>query len=162
MATLAASQGATAASARTLLGPDPSACVANVTKPAALVRITGLKDRAGQVRVQLYPNDPDKFLESGEWIQRVDVPVTASGDMDICVKLPYVGEMAMVVMHDREKNGKLDPFEDGAGLPGNPKMKLAKPKYKVAAFNAKAGVTPMTIVMNYHRGLFGFGPVKDK
>lgn len=159
--TAAGATASEAGTARTLLGPDPTACHAAVTEPAALVRVHGFKDRAGQVRLQIYPNDPEKFLEKGQWIQRVDVPVSESGYMDICVKLPYAGEMAMVVMHDREKNGKLDPFKDGAGLPGNPDMKLAKPKYRMAAFQAKTGVTTMSIVLNYHKGLLGFGPVSS-
>ncbi|MHB9879459.1 DUF2141 domain-containing protein [Pacificimonas sp. ICDLI1SI03] len=163
-AALAAAQPAMsqAATAKREMPNTPSACYSNAKEPAALVRVTGFKDRAGQVRIQLYPDDPDKFLEGGEWIRRVDVPVSKSGDMDICVPLPYSGEMAMVVMHDRAKNGKLDPFEDGAGLPGNPSMKLAKPKYDMANFQAKAGVTPMTVVLNYHKGILGFGPVKRK
>ncbi|MEO0499128.1 MAG: DUF2141 domain-containing protein [Pseudomonadota bacterium] len=153
---------ANAAAPTRILGPDPAACNADAASPAALIRVAGFKDREGQVRVQLYPDDPDKFLEGGEWIQRVDVPVTSAGYMDICVPLPVSGRLGMVVMHDRQANGKLDPFKDGAGLPGNPDMKLKKPKYEEADFIAGPGVTPMTIVLNYHRGLFGFGPVKAK
>ncbi len=153
---------AQAAAVTRVLGPDPAACNAGSKGAAALVRIHGFKDRAGQVRVQIYPGNASKFLEKGEWIERVDVPLTRSGDMDVCVKLPAPGEYAMVVMHDRGKNGKLDPFSDGAGLPGNPDMKLAKPDYEMANFQAKAGVTPMTVVLNYRKGLLGFGPVKGK
>ncbi|MGB3721940.1 MAG: DUF2141 domain-containing protein [Pacificimonas sp.] len=157
----AAPAPAQAAAAVRVLGPNPAACNAGSDGAAALVRVHGFKDRKGQVRVQVYPGDPKKFLEKGEWIERVDVPLTRSGDMDVCVKLPAPGDYAMVVMHDRGKNGKLDPFSDGAGLPGNPDMKLAKPDYDMANFRAKPGVTPMTIVLNYRRGLLGFGPVGD-
>ncbi|MGB7405575.1 MAG: DUF2141 domain-containing protein [Pacificimonas sp.] len=164
--TLVAAPTAAAGSAPTNLpkvkiSHDPSLCVGGAKQPAALVRVSGLKDRKGQVRIQLYPDRPDEFLESGKWITRLDAPVTPSGYMDLCVKLPYAGEMAMVVMHDREGDGKLNPLKDGAGLPGNPKMKLAKPDYEMASFVAKPGVTPMSVRLNYRRGLLGFGPVSN-
>ena len=49
---------------------------------------------------------------------------------------------------------------DGVGFSGNPKLGLSKPRAASARFVAGGGLTPVTVRMNYRRGLFGFGPLK--
>jgi uncharacterized protein (DUF2141 family) len=140
--------------AQEILGPDAAACRPGVAGPAALVRIYGFKNRGGMLRVQLYGNNPDDFLEKGKKLKRIELPVTASGDMNVCVDLPRYGEYAIAVRHDRDGNGK-SGWNDGGGFSGNPKLSLTnlKPSYEDVSFTARQGVTVVDVVMNYRSGL---------
>lgn len=142
------------AKAQEILGPDAAACRAGTPGPAALVRIYGFKSRIGTLRVQLYGNNPDDFLAKGKKLKRIELPVTASGDMNVCVDLPSYGEYAIAVRHDRDGNRK-SGWNDGGGFSGNPKISLTdlKPDFEDASFAAKQGVTVVDVVMNYRSGL---------
>lgn len=152
--TLTGTFAAAPAAAQEILGPDATACRPGTEGPAALVRIYGFKDRGGTLRVQLYGNNPDEFLAKGKKLKRIDLPVTASGDMNVCVELPRYGEYAIAVRHDRDGNGK-SGWSDGGGFSGNPNISLTnlKPDYEDVAFAARQGVTVVDVVLNYRRGL---------
>lgn len=129
-------------------------CMAGGVDAAAVdLTISGFKDRTGRLRVQLYSDQPDEFLEKGTKLKRIDVPITAAGPMSVCVALPAPGTYAIAVLHDRNANHKLDVLTDGVGFSGNPKLALAKPKYRSVAFTVPQGVTRMNIVLNYRQGL---------
>lgn len=130
------------------------ACQAAGNDAAAVdLTISGFKDRTGRLRVQLYSDQPDEFLEKGAKLKRIDIPVTASGPMSVCVALPAPGTYAIAVLHDRNANHKLDVLNDGVGFSGNPRLALAKPKYQSVAFTVPRGVTRMNVVLNYRQGL---------
>ena len=154
MLALTAASAAAPAYAQEILGPDAAACRAGAPGPAALVRIYGFKDRGGMLRVQLYGNDPDDFLAKGTKLKRIELPVVASGDMNICVDLPTYGDYAIAVRHDRDGNGK-SGWNDGGGFSGNPRLSLTnlKPEFEDSAFAAREGVSVVDVVMNYRRGL---------
>jgi uncharacterized protein (DUF2141 family) len=153
-AALAAASAATPAAAQEIVGPDAAACRAGAPGPSALVRIYGFKDRGGMLRVQLYGNNPDDFLAKGKKLKRIEVPVAASGDMNVCIGLPSYGQYAVAVRHDRDGNRK-SGWNDGGGFSGNPKISLTnlKPDYEDASFAAGQGVTVVDVVMNYRNGL---------
>jgi uncharacterized protein (DUF2141 family) len=153
-AVLAGTVAATPAAAQTILGPDAAACQAGAPGPAVLVRVYGFKDRGGQLRVQLYGNNPDDFLAKGKKLQRIDLPMQADGDMVVCVSLPSRGDFAVAVRHDRDGNGK-SGWNDGGGFSGNPKISFPslKPKHEDSAFTARDGITVVDVVMNYRSGL---------
>jgi uncharacterized protein (DUF2141 family) len=156
-ATIALAAGVAAAApagAQEILGPDAAACRAGTPGPAALVRVYGFKDRGGTLRVQLYGNNPDDFLAKGKKLKRIELPVTASGDMNVCIDLPSYGEYAIAVRHDRDGNRK-SGWSDGGGFSGNPKISLTnlKPDYEDTSFTARQGVTVVDVVMNYRSGL---------
>lgn len=154
MVALTAASAAAPAHAQEILGPDAAACRAGAPGPAALVRVYGFKDRGGMLRVQLYGNNPDDFLAKGKKLKRIEVPVVATGDMNICVDLPSYGEYAIAVRHDRDGNRK-SGWSDGGGFSGNPKLSLAnlKPDFEDASFAARQGVAVVDVVMNYRSGL---------
>ncbi len=129
-----------------------SACAPGATAPAALVTVHGFKDRVGNLRVIIYRANEDEFLESGKYVQRIDVPVPPSGDMTVCAPVPDRGEHIVVALHDRDGNGKFGPFQDGVGFGGNPRLGLSKPKVEDVKLAIK-GVVPLTIELNYMRGL---------
>lgn len=142
------------AAAQEILGPDAAACRPGASGPAALVRIYGFKDRGGTLRVQLYGNNAADFLEKGKKLKRIDLPMTASGDMNVCVDLPRYGQYAIAVRHDRDGNRK-SGWSDGGGFSGNPKLSLTslKPDYEDVSFTARQGVTVVDVVMHYRKGL---------
>src|SRR5215207_1980166 len=77
------------------LGPDAAACSAGANRPAMLVSVNGFKNRAGNLRVQLYGGNPADFLERGKKIKRIDLPVTRAGAMNVCVAVPRTGTYAI-------------------------------------------------------------------
>jgi len=153
-ATLSVALGATPVAAQEILGPEAAACRPGAEGPAALVRIYGFKDRGGTLRVQVYGNNPEEFLEKGKKLKRVELPVTSSGDMNVCVELPRYGQYAIAVRHDRDNNRK-SGWSDGGGFSGNPRLSLTnlKPDFEDVSFTARPGVTVVDVVMNYRSGL---------
>ena len=142
------------ARAQEIIGPDAAACRAGANGPAALVRVYGFKDRGGTLRVQAYGSDPEEFLEKGKKLKRIEVPVSETGDMNVCVALPRYGNYAIAVRHDRNGDRK-SGWSDGGGFSGNPKLSLAnlKPAYDDVVFTARPGVTVVDVIMNYRSGL---------
>lgn len=153
-------EAATAADASiAVLGADAAACAEGSSDSAALVTVTGFKDRSGNVRVQLYPANKKDFLRSGKKLtaegkvfRRVEAPTPADGDASICVKLPAPGHYAMAVLHDRDADGKLDVFSDGFGFPNNPKVRFGSPDVDKVAFEAEVGITKLAITIDYLGG----------
>jgi uncharacterized protein (DUF2141 family) len=149
-----------------VLGPKPEACLDDAEGAAALVHISGFKDRAGILRVELYPAVEGDFLASsaklkaeGKVFERIDNPMPQQGEADVCVPLPHAGPFAIAVLHDRNSSGKLDAFSDGFGFPNNPRLGYGKPAASEATFTAEAGVTRLDIVLNYWNG-FAARPLK--
>lgn len=137
-----------------VLGPDSAACVAGSTKPAVLVRVDGFKARSGDLRVQVYGEDPNDFLAKGRKLRRVDLPVTPSGPMDVCVALPKAGNYAVAVRHDVDGNGK-SSRNDGGGFSRNPSLSLLslKPKYEEVVISVGNGTRSIGVILNYIQGL---------
>ncbi|MBL9069207.1 MAG: DUF2141 domain-containing protein [Sphingopyxis sp.] len=149
-----AAQGAT-------LGPSAALCNSNAT--AVLVDVRGFKQRTGTLRVQIYAAT-STYLEKRKWLDRVDVPVTRAGNMQVCVPVKGPGSYVISVRHDMNANGKSDR-SDGAGLSGNPDMKVTdfifkrKPKLATVSFAVGGATRRVPIVLNYVNGL-SFDPVE--
>ena len=133
------------------LGPDAAACRAG-NRPAILVRVDGFKARSGNIRVNVYSN-PATFLDRGQYIRQVNVPVTRAGAMPICVALPRPGRYAVAVRHDISGNGS--DWGDGGGFSRNPRLSLTnlRPRFDNVAFAVGQGATPVNVVLNYRFGL---------
>lgn len=134
------------------LGPQASVCASN--GPAVLVNVEGFKARTGRVRVQLYAANAATFLEKGKWLDRVDVPVSANGPVDICVPVPKPGNYAISVRHDMNGNGKGD-MRDGGGFSGNPKVSVwdyvfgRKPDINKVQFSVGASTHQVEVTLRY-------------
>ncbi len=151
------------------LGKAEGRCRPGEPGPALLVNIGGIKDRAGQLKLEVYPSNDQDFLAddnilvaAGKTFRRVEQPVNASGNVQMCVRIPGPGAYSVAVLHDRDSNRKFGLSVDGIGFSGNPKLGMSKPK----AANARvvvnsSGVSQTTVVMNYRHGLFSFGPLKQ-
>jgi uncharacterized protein (DUF2141 family) len=137
--------------AAALLGV-PDACGPDASGPAALVTVHGFKDRVGNLRIAIYPATEADFLSPGAYVQRLDTKVTPDGDMTVCAPVPEPGAHIVVALHDRDSNGRLGPFRDGAGFSRNPRLGLAKPKVEAVKVTLD-GITPLRIELNYLQGL---------
>ena len=150
---------APAASAQAALGPDAAACSPGSNRPAVLVSINGFKNRVGRLRVQVYGSNPSEFLAKGKKLRRIDLPVSGSGPMNVCLAVPRPGTYAVAVRHDADGNNK-SGWNDGGGFSNNPKISLMdlKPTLRETAVSVGNGVKPVRVVLNYRRGL-AIGPV---
>ena len=127
------------------LGP----CIENSDgKPRVLVKVEKLQSTEGNLRVQIYGDNPDDFLEKGKKLVRIDVPIDHN-TMRVCVPLPGLGNYAMLVIHDRNANGKADFLTEGFGFSNNPKLMLAPPDLEETLFAARAGVIELTVSLFY-------------
>jgi uncharacterized protein (DUF2141 family) len=149
------------------LGKAAGQCRPGETGPAVIVNVSGLKDRHGVLRAELYPANDEDFLQddkilvrSDKTFHRVEMPIPPSGPVSLCIRVPGPGPYTMSLLHDRDANRKFGFSSDGFGFPGNPALKMSKPKAAAAAFTAGKGLTDINIRMNYRRGLFSFGPLK--
>jgi uncharacterized protein (DUF2141 family) len=108
--------------ASAILGPVAPLC-ANGAVPSILVKVTGLKSRSGKVRVRTFGGSPDTYFDKTKALKRLELPVPASGPIDICMPVSGPGVYAVDVRHDANNNGKTDRA-DGAGASGNPQVSL--------------------------------------
>jgi uncharacterized protein (DUF2141 family) len=120
--------------------------------PAAIVEAHGFKDRRGNLRIAVYRATNADFLVSGRYAARVDVPLTPAGPMHVCVAVPGPGAYAVSALHDRNADGRLNPFADGAGFANNPRLGLRKPDLADVTVNID-GPVRLAIRMHYLKGL---------
>jgi uncharacterized protein (DUF2141 family) len=151
------------------LGKAEGACRANEHGPALLITATGLKDRKGLLRAELYPDNDRDFLQDdailinqGKTFRRVDLDLTPTTAPTLCLRVPAPGRYALSLLHDRDRNLKFGMFADGIGFSNNPRLKRSKPKVASAIVVAHPGLTRITIRMNYLHGFMQFGPLAQK
>lgn len=138
---------------------DTAACARGDT--AVLVRVDGFKEREGTLRVQVYGSNPADFLAKGKKLRRIDVPVSRSGRMDVCVALPAPGAYAIAVRHDLDGNGK-SGWSDGGGFSRNPRISLLrlKPNFNDVVIQVGHNVRPVDVTLLYRNGL-SIGPARE-
>ena len=145
------------------LGPDAAACEAG-EGPAILVNVSGLKDRAGEVKVELYPaaegdflKDDRDLLAQGKVFRRIRVPTPKAGPVELCIRAPGPGRYGLLFTHNRDSKNKFDYKIDGAGVPSNQRIGFSKPK--LAGAVVTVGEHPVTAnIRVQYLGLLGFGP----
>ncbi|MBX9814701.1 MAG: hypothetical protein A4S12_03790 [Proteobacteria bacterium SG_bin5] len=155
-----------AAGARPQMGGDAAACEAH-EGPAIEVHVTGLKDRKGRLKLELYPGNQQDFLrddrdleKEGKFFRRIWADTPANGEVLLCIKAPRPGRYGLFFTHDRDAKNKFSIWQDGAGIPSNTRLGRAKPKYAAAEVEVGAGVTSVTIKAQYLKSIFsGFGPL---
>jgi uncharacterized protein (DUF2141 family) len=149
------------------LGKAEGQCRAKENGSAYLVDVTGLKDRKGRLKLELYPDNDADFLAddnllvgAGKAFRRVEVATPPSGPVELCIRAPGPGTYALTLLHDRDANRRFSVSIDGIGFSNNPKLGWSKPKAAAASAPVGSGPTHISIRMNYRRGLFSFGPVE--
>ncbi len=150
------------------LGIAEGRCRAGEPGPAFLVNVTGLKDRGGTMKAELYPaNDTDFLADDNVLInarktfRRVVIDVPSTGNVQLCIRAPSAGAYGLSLLHDRDGNRKFGLSIDGVGFGSNPEsLGPFKPKIAVGRVVAGGGITTVTVRMLYRRGLISFGPIK--
>ena len=124
-------------------------CKAGATGSALRVEVSNITSDEGNLRAQIYGSDPEDFLSKGKKLVRYDVPVIAAGEQAMCVQMPKAGKYALVVMHDRNANGKPDFFSEGFGFSNNPKLRLAPPGAEEVMIDVPKGVLTVPVKLFY-------------
>ena len=149
------------------LGKAEGRCRPGESGPALQVEATGLKDRTGNMKLEIYPANEQDFLAddnllvaAGKTFRRVEVPVPQSGPVVLCVRIPGPGTYAVSVLHDRNGDRRFGWKIDGIGFSGNPRLGWGKPKASQSSVRVNGnGVSRIAVVMNYKSGL-GVAPLK--
>lgn len=148
-----------------MIGEDAAACVGG-HGPAIQVNIIGLKDRTGEIWLELYPGSESDFLRpdqdlvaEGKVFRRTRSKAPASGAVSICIRVPKPGRFTLMLRHNRVGKDKFSVFSDGAGVPSNKPMGRSRPKFDQAIIGAGPTITVMNIRVQYLRGLRGFAPL---
>ena len=136
-------------------GPDAAACRSGggATGSAILVNVSGFRERAGNIRVNVYGSNPSRFLARGQYVRQINVPVARGGNMPVCVAVPGPGRYAVAVRHDHDGDG--NDWQDGGGFSRNPRVTLLnmRPSYDRVAFNVGRGVAGVNVTLLYRYGL---------
>lgn len=155
------------ANAATILGSDAAAC--ETGGPAIRVAVDGLKDRTGELKLELFPaNDADflkddrDLIKEGKFFRRVRLPTPPSGPIVLCIRVPTPGPYALLFTHNRDGKNKFNLWQDGAGFPSNVRLGRSRPKLAMARIVVPEGVVSVDIRAQYLRGLGGFGPIKGE
>jgi uncharacterized protein (DUF2141 family) len=78
------------------------------------------------------------------------VPIAAAGDIRITGVAP--GDYALLIIHDENRNGRLDTMlglpREGFGFSRNPAMRMGPPHYRDVRF-ALAGRMRQAVRLNY-------------
>lgn len=139
-----------------VIGPDAGVCASDAGS-AILVRVDGLKDRLGPVRVRTFGGDPSTYFDKKRALKRVVVAPPSSGPVEVCMAVPGPGVYAVDIRHDVNRNGDTDKA-DGAGASGNPKISLfailfgKRPSAERVAVRVGNGVVPINIQVKYLQG----------
>lgn len=138
-----------------VLGPDAHVCADGGR--AMLVRIEGLKNRQGRLRVRSFAGPEDTYFQGSGALGRVEIPIPATGSVEVCMPVPRAGAYAVDVRHDANDNGKTD-MSDGGGLSGNPEMSAMdvllkhRPDPSQVRVRVVNGVTIVPIMLRYFQG----------
>ena len=144
--------GLAAPSASAVVGADASTCLTG--KPSLLVRVSGLKQGSGMVKLALYGSNPSVYLKKEGRLRRIKVPVRSSRPIDVCIAVPRPGRYAVAVHHDLNANGDKDRH-DGGGYSNNPKVSITNLRPSFARTSVAVGQSSARIDVRllYVRGL---------
>ena len=142
------------------LGIAEGRCRPNEPGPALLVNVTGLRDRQGRIKLEVYPSNNQDFLaddnvliNAGKTFRRVDLPLPAQGPVRLCVRVPAPGAYSLLVLHDRDGNRRFGLSGDGIGFGGNQRLRYARTSAAETRIVAGPRITVIDVVINYRRGL---------
>lgn len=116
------------------------------------VIVTGVKQSAGLIVADMYPNNQEVFLRGRGRIKKVKY-AARTPETKFCVPAPETGLFAMAIYHDRNANGDFD--KNGLGLPAepwglsnNPRGLFGPPKVERTLFEVRAEGAEVEIELN--------------
>lgn len=98
-----------------------------------IIEVEGLRNNNGNLRVALYDNEGN-FLKDGGCYKKYVAEIKDGACVIETEPIPY-GEYAIGIMHDENKNEKLDLNlirlpKEGFGFSNNPTVRIKKPTFK--------------------------------
>ena len=156
----------TVAHAGGVMGTDAAHC-ASGRGPAIQVNVLDLKDRRGQLKLELYPATESDFMRSdtdllaeGKVFRRVTIAAPVAGQVAMCIRVPHPGRYALLLLHSRRAQDKFDFWQDVVGLRSNTRIGRARPSVANAAVEVGNGVSVLDIETQYLHGFGGFSPLR--
>lgn len=151
--------GLAAASARA--GQQQADCAAKAN--AIHVTVKNVRQAKGTITADLHGDDPQAFLKKGKKLMRIRVPAKL-GSVEMCLPAPHPGVFAIALYQDVNANGKFDKNflglpKEPYGISNNPRLLLAPPKHKDAAFNVGSEGTTIEIILRNSRSASRVQPV---
>ena len=142
------------------LGIAAGRCAPSEAGASFVVDVEGLKDRAGRIKLELYPATAHDFLAddnilvaAGKPFARVDMPTPPVGAVRLCIRAPGAGRYALMLLHDRNGDHKFELSSDGIGFSRNPHLGWGKPLIEHVAVEVGNGPRTLAIILNYRHGL---------
>lgn len=117
------------------------------------VKVTDFRNEKGQVSVVLF-NNPDAFPKQSDQAFKIVRSDIKGKQVDVVFdKVPY-GVYAFVVLHDENKNRKMDYStfglpQEGYAFSNNATGTLGPPSYDKAKFEIKAPKVNQEVTLNY-------------
>ena len=124
------------------------------SKPySILVTIYDVRHSKGTITADLHGDDPDKFLDKGQKLDRIRVPAV-EGQTQMCIPIQTPGVYAIVLYHDEDADTKFDKNIIGLpaepfGLSRDPRIRLAMPKHSASAFEVNGPLTPVKVTLRH-------------
>jgi len=146
----AAAQASSASDYRNIISNNMRSCAPGAG-PSIRVTINGVKSSSGTIRAQVYNGTSADWLESGRWLNRIELPARR-GRMTVCLPVPASGNYAVAIRHDVNGNGETDIRTDGGGMSNNPSINifnLGKPGVNQTRFSVGGGVRSIAVTMKY-------------
>ncbi|MBD8617638.1 DUF2141 domain-containing protein [Sphingomonas sp. CFBP 13728] len=136
------------------------------SEPGIRIDVSGLRDRSGRLKLELYPANADDFLadddallRAGKVFRRVVTAVPPDGMVSLCVAVPRPGRYAVLVIHKRDGSRAFSISNDGVGLPGSQHIGRHRPPIEQAIVTVPETLAIVTARMQYLRGIAGFKPM---
>lgn len=117
------------------------------------IKVSGLKNKNGQLGILIFTKKEGFPSDWQKAYRQILIPVSGDKAEYTFTDLPY-GKYAVSVMHDENKNKKLDTNfmgipKEGHGVSNNAKGTMGAPKFEDAAFNLDKDIISTDIKVNY-------------
>jgi len=132
----------------------PPECTTAAVQVRLQISVSGMRNRAGNVTVTIYPDEPGHFLDGRYKLARQSVPVTLPVT-HLCFAFAKPGYYAVALFHDENNNGHFDTTllglpAEGFGFSNNPTLYLGPPDLSKVRFEAHPGDNPISVQMKYY------------
>jgi uncharacterized protein (DUF2141 family) len=139
---------------------EGEAC-AGASKPRVNVIVEGVRSDRGELVLELYPNDPKRFLAHLGRVERIR-PKAARSVTSACIVAPTAGLYALVMYHDENNDelfnrSSIGLPSEGFGFSNNVRPLLGPPSLKSVLFQVPEGESTIRVRMRYIGGSGGRG-----
>lgn len=135
----------------------PALAMADSPAPAGkvVVSVEGLRSGKGMLRLSLFHGEKGFPGNHKEAERTASVPLKGEGTPgEVVFEGVKPGLYAVAVLHDENKNGKMDTNwvgipREGGGASRNPKVRFGPPKFQQAAFFVRQAPVKLAVKVRY-------------